>query len=262
MKQDDNKTIEQLKFEYVCDEVVHSERVMDGIGTLSEKTLHAVVKKFYEINEKYHEIKIGRNVADICSMGNSSSMYDTDIVEIQTANFNKLRKKLDYFLKEYTVTIVYPLPHIKNISWIDTDTGEISKGRKSPKKGNRYMVFKELYKIKDYLDNPNLKIHILLIDVDEYRLLNGWSEDKKRGSCRNERIPVALHDLIRIDELSDYLEFIPEIEKEEFTSNDYAKYGKISIASARVALNILTHIGAVERVGKKGNTIIYRKNDR
>ncbi len=65
--------------------------------------------------------------------------------------------------------------------WIDEDSGELSKKRKSPKKGCTYQAFKELYKIKMFLNNPNIRFKFVLVNMEEYRLLNGWSHDKKRA---------------------------------------------------------------------------------
>lgn len=153
-----------------------------GIGTLSEKTVHAVMKNYYAPDTDMHEIPIENFVADIYT--------GQEIIEIQTRAFNKMRRKLDAFLPLYPVTIVYPIPHIKWLSWIDEETGETSPKRKSPKTGNPYMAFIELYKIRPYLSNPNLHLKLALLDMEEYRLLNGWSRDKKKGSERYDRIPV------------------------------------------------------------------------
>ena len=38
---------------------------------------------------------------------------------------------------------------------------------------------------------------MLLIDIEEYKLLNGWSYDKKRGSVRYDRIPVGIRKVSR-----------------------------------------------------------------
>ena len=50
-----------------------------GIGTLSEKSVHSVLKYYFAPDEKYHEQKIGTFVADIC--------IDGEIYEIQTKQF-------------------------------------------------------------------------------------------------------------------------------------------------------------------------------
>ena len=84
-------------FNTACERTIQKEHSQNGIGTLKEKTLHAVLKNFYEPDISCHEIKIGRFVADI--------LHENQVVEIQTRNFNSMRKKLDNFLKLYTVTI-------------------------------------------------------------------------------------------------------------------------------------------------------------
>ena len=127
-------------FNTACERTIQKEHSQNGIGTLKEKTLHAVLKNFYEPDISCHEIKIGRFVADI--------LHENQVVEIQTRNFNSMRKKLDNFLKLYTVTIVYPIVYTKWLYWIDETTGEISSKRKSPKRGCFYDAFYELYKIK------------------------------------------------------------------------------------------------------------------
>ena len=120
-------------------------------------------------------------------------------MEIQTRSFDKLRTKLDRFLPLYPVTIVYPIPHVKMLYWIDEETGEISKGRKSPLKGSPYLAFPELYKIKAYLKHPNLHLRLALLNMEEYKLLNGWSHDKKKGASRFDRIPVSIEAEVALD---------------------------------------------------------------
>ena len=82
-----------------------------GIGTLSEKTVHAVMKNYYAPDTDMHEIPIENFVADIYT--------GQEIIEIQTRAFHKMRRKLDAFLPLYPVTIVYPIPHIKWLFWIE-----------------------------------------------------------------------------------------------------------------------------------------------
>ena len=116
------------RFEAAKEKIIGKSRDRNGIGTLSEKTVHAVMKNYYAPDEDMHEIPVENCVADIYT--------GTDIVEIQTRSFNRMRQKLDRFLPLYPVTIVYPIPYVKTLFWIDEESGEISAGRKSPLKGN------------------------------------------------------------------------------------------------------------------------------
>ena len=241
--------INESLFENTRDKIVGIQRERQGIGTLSEKTVHAVLKNYYAPDTDMHEIPIENFVADIYT--------GQEIIEIQTRAFHKMRRKLDAFLPLYPVTIVYPIPHIKWLFWIDEETGETSPKRKSPKTGNPYMAFIELYKIRHYLSNPNLHLKLALLDMEEYRLLNGWSRDKKKGSERYDRIPVEFAEEVCIDRREDYMQFVPIDLEDEFIVKDFAKAAMVHEDTARLSLNILNYLGVVRRVGKKGNAYVY-----
>lgn len=243
---------DKLLFHEICEKVIREERKRLGIGTLSEKTVHAVLKNYLVPKPEYHEQKCEGYVADI--------LYEGEIIEIQTANFNVLRRKLDAFLPKYDVTICYPIPATKWIYWIDEETGELSPKRKSSKKGNYYQAFKELYRIKSYLTHPHLHIRLLMIDMEEYRLLNGWSKDKKKGSSRYDRIPIDLIEDFQINSVADYKALVPDTLPETFISEEYRKETKLTLNRAQTALNILTSLHILERVGKRGRSILYKRN--
>ncbi len=240
------------EFHKSCRAVLEAERVRLGIGTLSEKTVHAVLKKYLMPDEKFHEIKCGRYVADI--------LYNGEIMEIQTAGFNRLRGKLEEFLKDKDVTVVYPIPHTKWLIWIDETTGEFSKKRRSPKTGNYYEAFFELYKIKMFLKHPNLHFRLILMDVEEYRLLNGYSADKKRGSQRFDRIPVELVEDKFLNSSDDFKELVPNELCEPFTVKLFQKATKLSPKKAGVAVNVLTYLNVIKQVGKEKNAYLYKRN--
>lgn len=235
-------------FHQAIERIVNQERERYGIGTLSEKTVHAVVKHYMEPNEDYHEVPLEGFVADI--------FREDAVTEIQTAHFNVLRRKLDKFLPLYPVTIVYPIPAVKWVIWVDPGSGTEVSRRKSPKKGSPYQAFNELYKIKSYLGDPNLRILFLFIDMEETRLLDGWSRDKKRGATKYDRIPLELVDEMLFERVEDYRMMIPP-ELSGFTTREYAKSTKIPLSHAQTALNIFYYLNVVERIGKKGNSYLY-----
>ena len=238
------------RFEQAKEKIIGKDRQRLQIGTLSEKTVHAVVKNYYEPDEDKQEIPIKGMYADIFT-GN-------EIIEIQTRSFDQVRKKLDRFLEYYPVTVVLPIPDTKWLIWIDEETGELSSKRKSPKRGNAYQAFRELYKIKPYLKKEGLTIILLFLDLEEYRLLNGWSKDKKKGSSRYDRIPISITNEIILSCPKDYMQFLPEYLQDTFTCNEFAKTVKIPVKQANIVLNILHYIEIVERIGKKGNAYIYK----
>jgi len=245
-------SMDKQLFLQACDEVIGQQQGRGGIGTLGEKTVHSVLKSYISPDHLNHEIKVGGFVADICT-GN-------EIIEIQTRQFNKLRRKLQTFLAFAPVTIVYPIHNTKWIRWVNPQTGEISPRRKSPKPGVPYAIFPELYKIKEYLVDPNLNLKIVMMDLEEYRFLDGWSQDKKKGSTRSDRIPTELVSELDICGLEGYKHLIPQNLESNFTAKEFKKASGLSLPVSRTALHVLHYVGAVERIGKKGNTFIYQRS--
>ena len=81
---------DEKAFEAAKQKIIGVDRQRLGIGTLSEKTVHAILKNYYEPDEDHQEIPIENYVADIYT--------DGEIIEIQTAQFNRMREKLHAFL--------------------------------------------------------------------------------------------------------------------------------------------------------------------
>lgn len=240
-------------FELAKRKILRDERKFQGVGTLSEKTLHAILKLYYSPNEDFHEVAIEGYFADI---------YNGDeIIEIQTQNLGKLRPKLDTFLKEYKVKVIYPLVRSKYIISIDPDTGEHSKRRKSPQKATIYDAFYEIFRVQDYIKNPNLSIHILFLDVEEYRLKDQITRRGRKKAVRYDRIPLEVVEEYIFERIEDYRMLIPYDLPEEFTSTDFAKAAKIYVNTARLVLNLFARQNIVSKVGKKGNNILYKVID-
>ena len=59
-----------------------------GIGTLSEKALHAALKSYYEPDFESREVKVGSFVADIVG--------ENGIIEIQTRGFDRVTTYDEY----------------------------------------------------------------------------------------------------------------------------------------------------------------------
>ncbi len=226
-----------------------AQTVQGGIGTLGEKTLHAALKFYCQPDFDWHEVLIGRYVADI--------LDNEHIVEIQTRQLWRLKQKLEAFLPNYPVTVVYPIAAKKWVSWIDPGTGETTSRRLSPKRGRVYDVFFELYALKCFLNHPHFSVTLPLLEVEESRLLCGWSADRKRGSRRFDRVPAALLDEMTLVESEDYQRLIPPGLPEAFDSVSFAKAAKIPRTHAQRGLNLLHTAGVIEKAGKNGNLQLY-----
>lgn len=240
-----------LLFEQAINTVINAPRTESGIGTLGEKTVHAVLKNYLSPDQVNHEIKYKNYYADI--------LTSEGIIEIQTGNFDRLRGKLPVFLKDFPVTVVYPIAHTKWLLWVDKESGEVSPKRKSPKTGKAYQILPELYKIKDYLRSPGLTIHLFFIDLEEYKFLNGWSKDKKKGAEKADRIPIGLAGELLLEKPSDYQMLLPKGLSDTFVSKEFAKASNLRGISLSAALKVLLQMEVIEKTGKKGNAFLYTK---
>lgn len=224
-----------------------------GVGTLGERTLHAVLKDYFEPNRENQEIRVGPYVADIYGA--------QGIIEIQTRDFNKLRKKLQFFLQVAPVTVVYPVAARKWLIWLEED-GTAAPRRKSPKNAGPWEVLRELYRIKPFLKSAALRFCVVGLELEEYRLKNGWGNGGKRGSTRFDRIPVSLVEEVWLEYPEDYQRLIPEGLSEPFTAKEFSRAGSLSSSVGTVAMNVLFEMGAVRRVGKRGNSYLYEREEK
>ncbi len=231
--------------------VLESERGERGIGTLGEKTLHAVLKYYFEPNAANHEIKAGGFVADI--------LNDNGVTEIQTRSFDRLRKKLGAFLALVPVTVVCPVVKSKYLIGIDPETGEMTKKRKSPKTGRPSDALRELCKIHSFLCHERLTVCIIMLDAEEYRLLDGGKRGRKNGTTRYERIPTALHEEIYLCNKNDYAALLPASLPDTFTAADFRRAVGFGGMSASFALKMFCELGICQQTGKKGKAFLYTK---
>lgn len=220
------------------------------IGLLQEHTLHRVLKFYLSNEEEHHEVKIGRMYADV--------VLDNHIYEIQTKSFNVMRNKLEVFLKDHHVTIVYPMA-LNKVIYLTNDFGELVSCKKSPKHANPLEIFWELYKIKNFLLDSNLHFKILMLDIDEFRIVKEKTWKSRKGFERENQVPKKINYIYDINSPSDFKKLLLMYNLNEvFTSKDFAKATKLTIKKATTALNVLTHLNVVERIGKEKNSYLYK----
>lgn len=212
-----------------------------GIGTLAEKRMHAILKRYICEDPDLQEVGVlnTRYVSDV-RIGN-------EVYEIQTGAFYPMRKKIAYYLEhtDCTVTIVHPICVNKFVCWVDPDTQEISARKQSPKHEQANAVLPELYCLLPYLKHPRLNIHLLLLEVQEFRLLNGWSRDRKKGSARYERIPLALLGELFLSTPETFRRLLPSSLPQRFTVKDFSVQTRLRGRDAYSAVRVLEALGLI-----------------
>ena len=227
---------------------IKKDTTKESIGTKQEKTIHQFLKYYLCSDSNCHEIKLGNHIVDI--------FCNNHVYEIQTQSFDKMRKKLDYLLDLYPVTIVYPIMTNKTIYKVN-DEGVITSCRKSPKKISPISIGFELYKIKDYLFNSNLSFKIILIEGDEFQTTR-LDKYKRVKNTRIDQYPKNILDIIDINKPSDFSILIPD-NLGKFKINDFKKVSKLNGRKLSSCILAFRHLGIIEFVDKDGKAYVYEK---
>lgn len=247
---------DRIRFEEACRTVNSGGRLLQGIGTRQERSVHAVLKNYFEPYHDSQEQKIGGYIADIVG--------EDGIIEIQTGHFSGLKEKLRAFLPVSRVRIVYPVYASKRIITLDGESGEVKSKRRSPVKGSPYELFTQIFPIAEFLTHENLSFTIMLLEVDEIRVSPesiGRKKNRRGRLSVIDRVPVALIDEISIDCHQDWEKLIPCLQSENYTTAVLAECAGISRQDASAALSALNRGNIVTRTGKIGNAYTYKYNN-
>ena len=270
---------EILRFERLAGEVLAMPYVPSGkrgkdtlavdgspiIGMLAEKKLHATVKRYLSEDISTHERHIPdlladdttppvRMVADVMTEGH--------IFEVQTGSFYPLKKKIQTYLDHtpFHITVVHPMAGIRYLSWINPADGSVVSRTKCRGRRRVIDIAKELFWLSDFIGNPRFSLRLLFLEIEEYRMKDGWSRDGKRGSHRYERFPTTLLGDVMLYEPEDYAFYFlpPDLpRKAPFTAAEYAKITGIRGRSTYGVLHLLVKLGILQEAGKAGRAQQY-----
>jgi hypothetical protein len=219
------------------------------IGTLKEKDIHKSIKFLIDSDENNHEKKIGKFHVDV--------LNKNGIFEVQTRSFYKLKEKIVELSKDNYFTIVFPISRIKTIIVINSNSGELIRKRKSPKKGSIYDFLLELYTIRDLVDIENLRYRIIIIDSIEYRDSETKVGRYKRTLKKIQNEPVDIIEDISLERINDIYKFLNLDIQGEFDANLFSKIKSLSLNDSRTVLNMLERLNIVKRIRKEKNKYIY-----
>jgi hypothetical protein len=239
-------------------------RPPSGIGTLAEKSLHAALKAWYARPGDQLEVPVAGIAAD-----GRRYRYHIDLVrpadapdapplfiEIQTRNFNSLKRKLVALTEAHRVHLVYPVAAERWLVDCAAD-GSVLRRRRSPKRGRVENAFDELVRLPDLICRPTFSFEVLLIRDEEVRLDDG------RGSWRRGRRSIADRRLLDVldarvfHNAEDFAALLPDGLPAQFTARELAALGHLSPVTAGRMAYCLWKMGALMRAGKRGNAYVY-----
>jgi hypothetical protein len=180
---------------------------------------------------------------------------DGEVVEVQSGPLGPLRGKLARLLPVSRIRVVKPVVVARRVVKRARSNGVDLSARFSPKRGTVADVFDDLVGLVQLFPHPNLRIDVLAVEIDEVRLA--------RRRCRRgyEVLDRALRTVVgslTLHSADDLWDLLPrECRDAPFTTRDLAAtLGRSVEFSQRVAY-CLRLAGAVETVGKTGNSRVY-----
>ena len=223
-------------------------RKSTGIGTLSEGSLHAELKKWVGQAGDLFEAQVGSYTVDV--------VRGDLLIEVQTGNFSAMKKKLPQLLKTYEVLLLHPIAKRK---WIvrEDESGEWISRRKSPKTSLALELFHELIRIPHLLNHPRLTIGAIMTHENEILRDDGQGSRRRKGWSRRDRELIEVVAEHYFDTAFDYLTLIPDSLVRPFSCKELAKAARIKLNLARCVTYTLRKAESLEVVGKRGNTRLY-----
>ena len=244
--------LERERFREASETVFGGEGVDCGIGTLGERSLHRILKLYTDPCRENHEVSYLGYVVDV--------MNSDGITEVQTRDFARLLPKLSAFLRETRVTVIYPITRIRTLVWLDPETGEASKPRRSPKRGKPSDALPELSRLLPVIGNDRLTVKIFMLDTEDYKERNGRGRDRKHYATRYERLPTELVDIIELNSRDDYRALIPSGLADGFTAADFDRASSLRGMRAHFSLKFLLELGLLTRE-KEGRVYRYYRTE-
>ncbi|MDR0495165.1 MAG: hypothetical protein LBG95_06025 [Treponema sp.] len=221
-----------------------------SIGTRSESSLHRDLKLSYAGKAGRTEIEVAGFIADGI---NAEGEY----IEVQIRNFGSIKKKIQELSQLGKVRVIYPVLVTKYIEVFNTK-GKLQYRRKSPRRGSAWDIFDALVHAPELPLVSGLAIELVLVEASEQRVRDGKGSWRRKGVSIKDHALLAVYERIALQKPADYLRFVPFTLKEQFTSADLGEKAGIRVDMARKALYVLTKIGVVNRIGKKGNALVYK----
>ena len=236
----------------------------DGIGTLSEKQMHAAIKLFICPDESKQDIKIQDSALYIPNEDNKKRKFVADVLdvstiyEIQTGAFAPLKEKIKWILDNtaYNIVLIHPMPEQLYVSYIEED-GSISQRRKSNRSRKLKHIVGELYHIKEFINNPRFTLIALMIEADQYR--QRVTSKRRVRSKKYETIPSSLIRAHIFSGADDYKIFLPESLVGEFTVKQFSASSGILGMDAYSIVKLLCELGHICECGKIGKAKAYKK---
>jgi hypothetical protein len=215
------------------------------IGTLNEGSLHAQLKALYAEPGDEFEVPLDGFVIDI--------RRNDLLVEIQTASFGSMGRKLDRLLGAHRMLLVHPIA-------VETYLERPGKKpRKSPQRGSIFGVFDELVSIPPLLDHPQLTLDVVLASITKVQRIDRRA---RRGRGGYRTLDRRLREVLAVRRFSgpdDLAALLPAGLAPRFTTADIATRAQVPRDTAQRMAFCLRALEVITEVGRGPAGIHYER---
>lgn len=177
------------------------------------------------------------------------------IIEVQTANFSAIARKMRALVQRHSVHLVHPIARDRWI--VKVPAAGATSRRRSPKHGHVADLFGELVSFPELIGHPNFALDIVIVEEEAV-----WQPDARRGWRRRgwvtvERRLLRVYETLHLRAAADYMALVPGGMPAEFLTSDLASAMSCPRRLAQQAAYCLRNSGLIEKVGARGNAAIY-----
>ena len=221
----------------------------NAIGTLNEKPLHAALKEWYARPEDKLEASVDGFTVDI--------LRGDLLIEIQTQNLSRLRRKLVQLLAQHAVRVVYPIARERWIVRKSRNGRRVLGRRKSPKRGGMESLFEELVSIAPLMAHPNFSLHVVGIQEEQIRHQDIGRSWRRKGWVIQERRLLQVVDQWLYETPRDMMKILPTGLPEPFTTKELSEATGQPVWLAQKMAYCLRKMGVITAAGKRSRSILY-----
>jgi hypothetical protein len=225
-----------------------------SVGILNEGHLHSALKARYLEPGDCTEVAVEGYIVDI--------LRDGLIVEVQTGNFSKIARKMRDLVSRHRVRLVHPIPRDRWIVRLPQRAGERATRRKSPSHLGAIDVFRELVSFPELVLHENFELDIVLTEEEWIWRFDGRRRWRRRGWALAERRLLQVYETVSLRTSADYAAMLPTGLPAAFVTSDLAQAIGRPRRVAQQAAYCLRGGGCIEKVGSRGNAIVYAKVSR
>jgi hypothetical protein len=219
-----------------------------------ETSLHRELKSVFAAKPDAVEVPID---------GYRIDAVDNDgwLIEIQHASLSALRHKVSQLLTlGHQIRIIKPILTQKWIETLESRQGPVLRRRKSPKSARERDVFRELIHFTQVFPHPRLTLELVSVHTLEQRL------DRSKRRWSRKAYEIVDQQLVSVGERTclscseDLWTLIgaPKLAQPFDTAELGLEIGEARWFAQQIAY-VLHKCGAIGAVGKRGNSILYRR---